>query len=473
MAAMQASTTKTVTIRGGTYSLAGSSITFSSADTGETWIPYPNETVIIDGGGSGYVYTSSANNLTIEGLTFRNLGVGVNTNGGTGLVLLGTGLTIRWNTFLNCNQMCISGSALYSVIDSNIFNGQSPGNPAGLQYVEAFAAIELYSSPENVQISHNLIENTQGGGIYLAGDYNRPMVNNVIDRNMLINVNSNVVDMGAIYVIDTPHTGTGNTITNNVINGYGGASYQSNITKALYIDNHTSNILVQGNIIRGSGTFAIEIHGGDHVSLINNVFDFSTAQNQWGGGQIVYQDFESGSQYGMAGNLFSKNIVFFSGGPVPAALWWDDIPWNAAGPNVVNNLYYSASGGAVPTAPDTNPAFANPGFTNPSAGDYSLSVNSPAFSMIGWSALPADQGPVANPFTTSQGGGGSTTCPPSTAAATARHARALSWTAHPTGARDAAKATNLIWKGKGRPRLVASEGDGRPRMIMPSPSATR
>jgi hypothetical protein len=68
--------------------------------------------------------------------------------------------------------------------------------------------------------------------------------------------------------------------------------------------------------------------------------------------------------------------------------------------------------------------------------------------------------------TTSQSGGGSTTCPPAIAAAMARPAKALSW-AHPTRARDGAKATNLIWKGKGRPRLVASEGDGPPRMIVP------
>jgi hypothetical protein len=397
MAAMQASATKTVTIRGGTYSLAGSSLTFSPADTGETWIPYQNETVVIDGGGSGYVYVNRANNLTIEGLTFQNLGPGVNVNGGSGMVLAATGLTIRWNTFLNCYEDCISGGTLYSVIDSNTFNGQSPGNPPGQQYVGAYAAIQLYSSPTNNQITHNLIENTQGGGIALAGDFNRPMVNNAIDRNILINVNINVVDMGAIYVIDTPHTGVGNTITNNIIDGYGGTAYQSNVTKAIYLDNHASNMLIEGNIARGSGTFAIEIHGGDHLSFTNNIFDFSTAINLWGGTQVLYQDYNP-SQYGMSANSFNQNIIYFSAGPVPPGLWWDDIPADAGLPNVANNLYYSVSGATIATIPDMNPAIANPQFADPSAGDYSLPSNSPVSNLINWTVLPTDQGPLANPF---------------------------------------------------------------------------
>ena len=400
-AAMEASTTKTVTILGGTYSIA-SGLVFSPADAGESWVPYQNQTVILDGGGSGYVYTNFANNLTIEGLTFRNLGPGANVNGGSGLVLAGTSLTIRWNTFLNCNQDCISGSALYSVIDSNTFNGQSPGNPPGQQYVGAYSAIQLYSGPSNNQITHNLIENAQGGGIFLAGDYNRQMANNVIDRNILVNVNSNVVDMGAIYLIDTPHTAVGNVVTNNIINGYGGAAYQSNITKAIYLDNNMSNVLVSGNIVSGSGTFPITVHGGDHVLFNNNIFDISTAVNQWNGGQFLYQDFETGSEYGMSANSFNQNIVYFSGGPVPPFLWWTDIPANAAPPNVANNLYYAVSGAAVPSTPDVNPAFANPQFANESAGNYSMPAGGPAYALINWTTLPTDQGPVANPFQAQQ-----------------------------------------------------------------------
>src|SRR5437667_6379351 len=167
-AAMRGSAVKTVTIRGGTYSLAGSSLTFNAADTGETWIPFQTETVVLDGGGSGYIWTNTANNLTIEGLTFENLGpfpFAANGTGISGMVVGGSGLTIRWNRFLNCYEDCISGWLSYSVIDSNTFDGQFPGHPPNGQYSFAYAAIQLWSGPNNNQITHNLIQNMQGGGI--------------------------------------------------------------------------------------------------------------------------------------------------------------------------------------------------------------------------------------------------------------------------------------------------------------------
>src|SRR3989442_3849958 len=46
--AMQASTIKKVTIRGDTYSLKSTNLTFAWQDAGETWISYPGETVILD-----------------------------------------------------------------------------------------------------------------------------------------------------------------------------------------------------------------------------------------------------------------------------------------------------------------------------------------------------------------------------------------------------------------------------------------
>jgi hypothetical protein len=395
-AAMRASGIKTVTIRGGTYSLAGSSLTFNPSDSGETWIPYPDETVVLDGGGSGYVWTNSANNLTIEGLTFQNLGRGV--NDGSGMVVTGTGLTIRWNRFLNCYQDCLSGALASSLIDSNIFDGQSPGNPPNRQYSYAFSAIDLWASPHDNQISHNLIQNTQGGGVNLHAGDNTSMSNNVIDRNIIRNVNTNVTDSGAIYLIDTPHNGVANRIANNIIDGNGGTSYQTNITKAVYLDNYASNVLITGNVFRGVGTHAIQIHGGDHNWVMNNVFDLSGAANQWNGAQFLYQDY-SPSLYGMTSNTFNMNLIYFSGS-TPGQLWWFDLPGNAAFPYVVNNDYWSATGASVPTDPEPNPDFFDPLFANPPAGDYSIPANSLAYLRLNWTTLPTDQGPLPNPFVT-------------------------------------------------------------------------
>src|SRR5690242_1300775 len=49
-AMINSSTIKTVTIRGGTYTLTAN-LTFFSNSNGQTWIPFQNETPIIDGAG--------------------------------------------------------------------------------------------------------------------------------------------------------------------------------------------------------------------------------------------------------------------------------------------------------------------------------------------------------------------------------------------------------------------------------------
>src|SRR5437763_5657561 len=68
-AMINSSTIKTVTIRGGTYTLTAN-LNFYSQSNGQTWVPYVNETVIIDGNGSLYNFTArGVVNLTIEGLT--------------------------------------------------------------------------------------------------------------------------------------------------------------------------------------------------------------------------------------------------------------------------------------------------------------------------------------------------------------------------------------------------------------------
>src|ERR1700719_925374 len=47
---MRSSSTKTTTIRAGTYSVV-SNWSFTTADNGETWVSYPEETAVLDGGG--------------------------------------------------------------------------------------------------------------------------------------------------------------------------------------------------------------------------------------------------------------------------------------------------------------------------------------------------------------------------------------------------------------------------------------
>lgn len=393
--AMRASTIKTVTIRGGTYSLKSTNLTFAGQDAGETWSSYPGETVILDGGGTGYISNAGANNLSFIGLVIQNLGQGPY---GAGMYLRGSGHTVQWNKFLNCTISCLSGSGLTNtLIDSNTIDGQSPGNPAG-STANAYSAIELWYGSSNNRITHNLITNTQGGGIaFSAGPSDPPNNNNIVDRNILRNVNTNVVDMGAIYMMDRTLTAVGNQITNNIIDGNGGyttntTTLTDNQTKAIYLDDGMSNVLVRGNLCRGCGVYAVQYHGGDHNTVTNNIFDLSA-----GGSELGFYQTTSFTR-GMAGNTFTKNIIY-SSGKFHNPLWNTCCVGSATLPTANTNLYFSATGASIPNSGivDTNPVYANPQFTNPAGGDYSMPATSPAYSLFQFQPLPTDQGPL--PYT--------------------------------------------------------------------------
>jgi hypothetical protein len=101
----------------------------------------------------------------------------------------------------------------------------------------------------------------------------------------------------------------------------------------------------------------------------------------------------------MNGNVFANNLVYWSGA-VPGNMYqvnidsYDALPWNTT------NLYFSPTRQSVPNGPtvvDANPIYADPGFTNPSAGDYGMPSYSSAYNQAMFQPLPTDQGPL--PYT--------------------------------------------------------------------------
>jgi hypothetical protein len=193
-------------------------------------------------------------------------------------------------------------------------------------------------------------------------------------------------------MMDRSHSAIGNQITNNIMDGNGGSAYQTNWTKAIYLDDLMSNVLVSANLCRNCGQYAWQIHAGDHNNIVNNIFDLSSTGTILG----LYQNDILLPDHGMAGNVIERNIVYFSGNP-PASLYACGIGPSDVLPLDSNNLYYSATGARVPNGSiilDASPTYANPEFSNPSAGNYSMPLSSPAYSWIGFQALPTDQGPL-------------------------------------------------------------------------------
>jgi hypothetical protein len=392
--AMRGSSIKKTTVRAGTYSL-DSVWSFTSSDDRQTWIGYPGETAIIDGGGTHYISLDTVSNVTFQALTFRATG-GTDLYGTSfspaGLYLGGSDhIRIGWNTFLDCVLACITadGNPTNNIVTSNTFNGQTPGNHSG-DVNSFYAAIMFWYGASNNQITYNLIQNTAGGGVIFAtGVDDPPFNNNVIDRNILKTTCNNVYDCGALYIYDGSHSVTGNSMTNNIVDGNGGANYLANFTKSFYIDDLMSNITVSGNLCRNCGTFAFQIHAGDHVTVANNIFDLSLS-----GSKLCEYDRSPIADFGMAGNVVTKNLIYWADG-TPSTLWLVDMNQGDALPNLHTNLYFSATGANIPNVDvvDSNRILADPLFANPEAGDYSMPGNSPAFTQVVFTPLVTNQGP--------------------------------------------------------------------------------
>jgi parallel beta-helix repeat protein len=176
--------------------------------------------------------------------------------------------------------------------------------------------------------------------------------------------------------------------------------------KGIYLDDEQSNVTITGNILQG-GWAQIQIHGGDHNTVQNNIFDLSPVSGSYP--QMMFYQQDTTPDYGMGGNVFTQNIVYTSGSANGIVLWNNQKTGNDANPAVSNNVYYAAGGGtwANPSGgvTDTKPTTTvNPQFASASAGNYTMQSPSPAYAAVGFQPLPTNQGPVANAASTAGGG---------------------------------------------------------------------
>jgi hypothetical protein len=399
---MEGSSTKTCIVDSGTYTLSGD-WTFGSSDAGETWEAACGQLVTIDGNGSYSIAANGATGLTFYGFTFEDLAA----DGGFDINLTGSGYTFRWNTILNCTDSCLGGSGVESsLIDSNTINGQSPGNVNG-SISDYWGSLEFYNGSAGNTISHNLIENTQGGGVDFNNGSGEPaQSNNIMSYNLLENVDEDCQDCGALYLYDANNAGTGNKIEYNDVFG-NGIGYNSD--KCIYLDNGASNMTITGNICADSsysntdyclnsgatgcnyisGEYDIFFHTGGNNTVTYNILEShstSTYTDVWGNSSNG--TYLGSTQDSTGGNTFSNNIVF-SPGSWPNPLWYLQ---GGPDPSSSDNDYWSATGATSNAGiADSGSDNADPDFANPSANNYAVGSSS-----IAWIALPTSQGPVVN-----------------------------------------------------------------------------
>ena len=407
------SSTKQTYVEGGTYTLSANLI-FTSSDNGETWLPASGlNTVTIDGANTYYIAVRGINGFSMYGFTIQHL-VEDKTPGDAGATQFFVGLgssnvNIRWNTFLNCSYNCLAGAASNSLIDSNTFNGQSPGNFNGV--LQFASAVVIGRDSSNTTISHNLCENLQGGCIQL--DTGNPtgseMHNDTVTLNKAVNTVNGCVDCGTFYHYDCSGGNTGIVYSYNTVNNQVTSAQAGNGSVCMYEDSGTTGILVKGNIFSNCGDWSIKT--GCSLGTTNytqfNIFD-ATNNPSHGGGVAFANEYPANGPNctGIVGYTFSNNIIYDGNSSWRTLIWWiqGDAPYTLL-PNVTTNLWYSPAGpapnpfgtlnGIVPAyIPNTNEFNANPLFVNPAANDYRLQPNSPAYADIGWTTLPTDQGPL-------------------------------------------------------------------------------
>ena len=352
---MQASSIKATYLMGGIYTRT-TPLNLGPADSGESWLGYPGQTPVLDG--------ADTVNTAIS-------------------IFEGNDISIRWITIQNFALNGISANAVSGVlIDSNtIQNIHSDAWAQGAMVLAGYT---------NGRVSHNVIQNVQYDGILAASWEGNTITNLVIEGNAIYNTCISIADCGGIYAVDLAHTSTGIVINNNVVSNYGTST---NASKAIYLDDELSNATVENNIIRGTGTYAFQIHGGDHNVLRNNIFDISGATTLG-----LYQaSAASNPNYGMSDNAFTCNIVYSSNTP-PSSLWVYMVQPIDAPPAVSNNLYWDTTVALPNTGSivDTLPTVANPDFVNPSQANYTFGSTLPSF--CAFAPIDSSQvGPVPNP----------------------------------------------------------------------------
>lgn len=353
-------TTKTVYLLGGVYSRTAT-LYLGEEDAGQSWLGFPGETPILDGGSSTVTaITVWADNVTIRWLTLRNF--------------------VENTIFIDAFSPSVFVNG--PVIDSNtILNALSNAwNQAG---------IVVGGTVMNAQITHNLIDGAQYIGIAGISGIGHDITGLTIAHNAVFNTCLSVADCGGIYAMDREHSSTDITIDNNIVGDYGSVTTGG---RGIYLDDDLSNTTVRNNIVYGTGQWAFQFHGGDHNVLTNNIFDISGATKLG-----LYQD-TGAPTFGMAGNSFSCNIVYSQAAP-PSSLWDKYGTETVALPTVSANLYWGANGALPNTSPiiDTSPTVADPGFVDPGAADYSFATGNPA-AFCGFQTIDVSQvGPLPNP----------------------------------------------------------------------------
>jgi hypothetical protein len=399
----------TVNVRGGTYTQRmnvhvsgeqGAPITFESA---------PGESVVLDGSSlevpadqSAMILIDSQHDVTVRGFEITGYRSDVSGHVPIGILVTGTSERIR-----------LEGNFVHDM--GTTFDGRNGGDAHGI----GVFGTSIDHPISGVEIVDNELANLTLGSseaLVLNGNVTDFLVqgNRVHDTN---NIGIDLIGFEGTApdpTVDQARSGTirGNTVWN--VDSYGNPAYgRDRSADGIYVDGGR-DLLIEGNIVHDVN-IGLEIaseHGGRaarNVTARNNVIYDATAIGIAIGGYdrhrgstddcvivnntVVHTDgVELLVQFDTSGNVIENNII--EAGPRHDFV---ENPYVENVGNVVDhNLYYSSDGDprgtwqwkgktypdfdawAAASGNDRNSTFADPGFADPDAGDFSVTSDSPA-----------------------------------------------------------------------------------------------
>jgi hypothetical protein len=390
LSAMEGSSTHTTYLQSGTYNLT-STLNLGTAASGMTFAAASGATPILDGGGSltTLVQLNGATGVTLQGLTFQHTnlsgraavvlnGASSNkiisnhfTNNGEGLLVTGgsNNNTVSGNELDNSSSSAVEvqNNSNGNTFDSNLVNGTGAIGTQG-------GGFFLHGANNNT-ISHNMVKNTAGIGIGVENwDSNTVNVGNVITGNIVQNSNTSALstDSGAIYELGRSNVDTKSIISNNYISGPNQAAASGAHIIGIYLDDNASGVQVTNNIVANTISNSVQIHGGNNVTLTNNIFDLGAN----GLSAILFQGrAPDGGGASMTNDVAKQNIIVSSSANPTA---FSDI--DGGTPTIGSNFFMDLVNSNFRTngLAQTNAHFGNAAFVNEAAGNYALGSNSGA-----------------------------------------------------------------------------------------------
>ena len=233
----------------------------------------------------------NARNVTVEGLTFTDVpwdGSAVLAKGGSGLriagnrfALVGTAVTLDGATRseVSRNRMEHLGRSGIYLAPGSSDNRILANRISDVGEVRFFGGGVIAAGIRNTLIAHNDIRRAARYGISVK-NWNPQTVNsdNVIEFNRIRDTARQTADAGAIEMLGRSGNDTRSIVRFNDIRDTGGLATDAQgrwLVRykgfGIYLDDMTSGVTVQGNLLENTGAAAVFLHGGDNNRVSGNI----------------------------------------------------------------------------------------------------------------------------------------------------------------------------------------------------------